>query len=54
MKILFGFECVVFWCIIVPLYSLLSGYIKHQLKKQRGLVMKDVLLLLLLLFVTVL
>ena len=26
-------ECVVFWCINAPFYSLLFGYIKHQLKK---------------------
>ena len=25
-------ECLVFWCIIARLYSLLFGYIKHQLK----------------------
>jgi hypothetical protein len=26
-------ECVVFWCINAPFYSLLSGYIKHDLNK---------------------
>ena len=26
-------ECVVFWCINAPFYSLLFGYIKHRLKK---------------------
>ena len=30
---IFGVEWVVFWCINVFLYSLLFGYIKHELKK---------------------